>query len=349
MQKTNNSISRIFFSDKFQHIIIWVVSYFLLFSWGLWGGPIVALIIAGMSVIAMIGITIIMTQLLIPKLLILPGRKFFYILFSILIIALLTFVCAIAEEWILLGLDVSLKHEIKLIFPLSKFFVLFTVTFTVCNVSYLSKKMEEDASRREKLQTEKKDLELKVLKTQINSHFLFNALNNIYSMIYFKDQETAVYVLKLSQMMRYIIEDCEADYTAIGKEVEYIDNYIEFQQLRFETAKEDIIFTKEILDFTVKIPPMILQPIVENCFKHCSLDLDKNSYIHMHLKIDKKHLSFSAENTHPLIKSDAKDGSSRIGLMNIQRRLDLIYRDNYILDIQNEMEIFRVNLEINFE
>lgn len=93
---------------------------------------------------------------------------------------------------------------------------------------------------------------------------------------------------------------------------------------------------------------MILQPMVENCFKHCSLDLNENSYIHMCLEADEKHLRFLTENTHPIANSDEKEKSLRIGLMNVRRRMDIIYEDRYTLDIQNNAENFRVELQINF-
>lgn len=343
-----NNITRVLLSNKFRDTIIWTVVFLLLFSWVLWGGVAAALMIAGLSVIVMIGVQFITLRMLIPFFLIRQNKIFLYLISTVLLIILLTVLCVSAEHWILRAFNVPLKGELRLIYPVSKYSGLLILTFTICNISSFSKKMEADAEQQVKLQTEKKMLELKVLKTQINSHFLFNALNNIYSMIYFKDQDTAVHVLKLSQMMRYVIEDCEAELTTIGKEVDYIDNFIEFQQLRFETEK-DIIFTKNISNYTLKIPPMILQPMVENCFKHCSLDLDESSYIHMHLEAGDKQLIFSTENTYSLSNSDVKERSSRIGLANIRRRLELIFKDRYVLDVKNSKDCFRVVLQINFE
>ncbi len=347
MQKNSSNILRVLSFESLRNIVIWVVLFFLLFNGGLWAGVTPALIIAGMSVLVMGAIIFINVKLLIPYLLLYRRRRIIYLLCSVLLITFLTYACVEAELWVFQALKVPLKEDLRLIYPISKFFGLFIVTFTIGNIFFFSKKMEEDAGQQEKLQAEKKILELKMLKTQINSHFLFNALNNIYSMVYFKDPEMAVHVLKLSQMMRYIIEDCESDYTSIEKEVKYIDNYIEFQQLRFETGK-DIMFTKKVSNYTLKIPPMILQPMVENCFKHCSLDLNENSYIHMCLEADEKHLRFLTENTHPIANSDEKEKSLRIGLMNVRRRMDIIYEDRYTLDIQNNAENFRVELQINF-
>lgn len=107
---------------------------------------------------------------------------------------------------------------------------------------FFSRKTTEDAKQKEKLLSEKKMLEVRVLKSQINSHFIFNVPNYIYSVIYFKDEYTSGYVLKLAQMIRYVMGDRETELTPLSKVIEYIENFIEFQKLHFENDK-DIIFT----------------------------------------------------------------------------------------------------------
>lgn len=327
-------------------ILIWGVIFLFLFNWALWGGVAAAFIIASLSVGAMLAITYLTTWLLIPKLLTnKKPSKLFYGVLSVVMIILFTFLCVRAEVWTIQLLKVPMLHELKLVFPVTKYLILFVATFSVCNISYFSKRMAKDVEQQEKLQTEKKNLELRVLKTQINSHFLFNALNNLYSMIYFKDEETAGYLLKLSQMMRYIIEDCEAEFTIIGKEVEYIENFIEFQQLRYESAKE-VRFIKQISDPNIPIAPMIMQPIVENCFKHSSLDMDINGYVHITLQSDKNHLVLTTVNSCSPIKSQTTEKDSQIGLNNVIRRINLIYKNKYTFETQKKENAFVVTLEI---
>lgn len=343
-----NSVLQVVFSKKVRIVLLWSALYLLLFNWGLWGGVKTAFAFSTLAVVAMIGLTLFSLKVLIPELLIKRNKTLLYSIASILLIVALTALCVWLEYHLFVMIGYPFKGELRFIYPITKFFALLIVTFTVCNIFYFSRKMEDDADKQQSLQEEKKDLELKVLKTQINSHFLFNALNNIYSMVYFKDQATAMYVLNLSQMMRYVIEDCEADYTTIDKEVEYVDNYIAFQQLRFETAR-DVRFTKEISDYRLKIPPMVLQPIVENCFKHCPLDLEADSYIHMHLKADEKQLHFSTVNSRSTSKAEPQESRSGIGLTNIRRRLDLLFAEHYSLGIVIAEDSFGVELDINFE
>ncbi|MDR2037396.1 MAG: histidine kinase, partial [Bacteroidales bacterium] len=226
-----------------------------------------------------------MTQIvLIPKLL-MKEKKVIYIILSIMMIIPLAYVCSRLEMYTFKHFNITPKHEYKFVFSGARFFTLFTLTYAISNIIFFSKKTTEDARQKEELLSEKKILEVRVLKSQINSHFIFNALNNIYSMTYFKDEYTSGYVLKLAQMMRYVMEDCETELTPLYKDIEYIENFIDFQKLRFESAK-DITFSYDIGDNKdISIPPMIFQPLVENCFKYTPLEVNKNSLIHISLEV----------------------------------------------------------------
>ena len=197
-----------------------------------------------------------------------------------------------------------------------------------------------------KIMNEKKELEMKILKSQINSHFLHNALNNIYSMIYFGNKDDAAkYVMKLSQMLRYVLDDCEADLVPISGEIRYIENYIEFQKSRFETAKS--VTFNYVQDYTgeVQIPPMIFQPLIENCFKHCPLQND-SSFIHIEIVVSQDQVIYKSENTQPLFKQPS-DRNNNIGIENLKNRLYLNYKDNYSLDIFDKYDIYQTVLIIN--
>ncbi len=166
-------------------------------------------------------------------------------------------------------------------------------------------------------------------------------------MTYFKDEYTSGYVLKLAQMMRYVMEDCETELTPLSKEIEYIENFIDFQKLRFESDK-DIVFTHNIENSSnILVPPMIFQPLVENCFKHTPLEVDKNSYIHIRLEIKDKKICFVSENSQPLIKNKSASKGTEIGIGNVKRRLALYYNDNHTLNITDSTDCFRVELSIN--
>jgi LytS/YehU family sensor histidine kinase len=224
---------------------------------------------------------------------------------------------------------------------------IYILVYAISNIIFFSRKTSEDAKLKELLLSEKKMLEARVLKSQINSHFIFNALNNIYSMTYFKDEYTSGYVLKLAQMMRYVMEDCETELTPLSKDIEYIENFIDFQKLRFENAKDITFVYKNKEDKNISVPPMIFQPLVENCFKHTPLEVDKNSFIHIMLEVKEKQIYFVAENSQPLIKNKSTSNVGGIGIENVKRRLDLYYNDNYTLNITDGVDCFRVELSIN--
>ena len=198
-----------------------------------------------------------------------------------------------------------------------------------------------------KIMNEKKELEMKILKSQINTHFLHNALNNIYSMIYFENKEDAAkYVMKLSQMLRYVLDDCEADQVPISGEIKYIENYIDFQKSRFETDK-DIRFNyiQQTTD-AVHVPPMIFQPLIENCFKYCPLEKEGN-YVRIELETNNYQIRFVCENTQNKIEQSPEKKSTGIGLENLEKRLQIYYKDNYSLSISDKQDVYHTELIIN--
>ena len=220
---------------------------------------------------------------------------------------------------------------------------LFFLTYIFVCVFYAHNRHHE---RMDKMMNEKKELEMKILKSQINSHFLHNALNNIYSMIYFGNKDDAAkYVTKLSQMLRYVLDDCEADHVPISGEIKYIENYIDFQKSRFETDKNVTFSYIQKCIEEVQIPPMIFQPLIENCFKHCPLQND-NSYIHIEIVAEQNQIRYMSENTQPLFKQSPDRISNRIGIENLKNRLYLNYKDNYSLNILDKDDVYRTELTL---
>jgi LytS/YehU family sensor histidine kinase len=221
-------------------------------------------------------------------------------------------------------------------------------TFLFCNIAAFRKKMQEDMVQHEILSAEKKEMEMKTLKSQINTHFLHNALNNIYSMIYFGNREDAAkYVLKLSQMLRYVLDDCEAERIPMAKEVTYIENYIDFQKARFDTSKDIRFNYIQHATGILYTPPMIFQPLIENCFRYCPLE-KADAYVHIELETDSAQIRFACENTK--YKTGIPDRKSNgIGIKNLDKRLRISYGDNYKLNISDNPAIFRVELTINIK
>jgi len=327
-------------------VIVWSVIFLFSFIQPLWGGVGFALSSALLSFVSML-IVYYFTQVVLIPVFLQREKKVRYIVCSIFMVISMVIVCARAELFLFRYFDVKLKHDIEIPFTGIRFFTIFLSTFVVSNIIYFFNKVTEDAKQKEKLLSEKKMLEVRVLKSQINSHFLFNALNNVYSMIYFKDEHSAGYVLKLAQMMRYVMEDCEAELTPLSKELDYIRNYIDFQKMRFESDK-DISFSYKIAgSMDIPVPPMIFQPLVENCFKHTPLDVNEESYIHISMEVKAKQIRFVSENSQPLLRQMPKSSDTGIGIENVKRRLYLYYDDKYKLDTFAGTDYFRVELVIN--
>lgn len=334
-------------SAKLQTILIWSVIYILGFVQNLWISVEWSLKVGTLNFVCMLIVYYTTHNVLIPKLLI-KEKKILYFLFSIALIILFANICARFELFMIKDISIDIDHEYKFVFSVSRFASIFILTYTISSIIFFYRRTTEDARQKEELLSEKKMLEARVLKSQINSHFIFNALNNIYSMTYFKDKYTSGYVLKLAQMMRYVMEDCETELTPLSKDIEYIENFIDFQKLRFESDKDITFVYKNEENKNISVPPMIFQPLVENCFKHTPLEVDENSFIHIILEVKKeKQIYFVAENSQPLIKNKPSLSGGGIGIENVKRRLDLYFEDQYSLNIFDNSGSFKVELYIN--
>ena len=198
-------------------------------------------------------------------------------------------------------------------------------------------------SKIKQIENDQLHLELASLKNQINPHFFFNTLNNLYALSLEKSDNTPSVILKLSEMMRYTIYDCKEPKVSISGEVTYINNYIELQKVRHH-KRGIITFKNEIIDTSIKIAPMLLIVFIENAFKHGFDTFDKNAFINIHLKINGNQLQFKIENNYHKNELDIKHG---IGLENVKRRLSLLYPNAHHLIIVKNNNIFSVQLKLD--
>ncbi len=190
---------------------------------------------------------------------------------------------------------------------------------------------------------EKTKAELEALKSQINPHFLFNSLNNIYSLSRKSSDKTSESILILSDMMRYVLYETRSAYVKLKDEVRFIENFVQLQKLRIG-EKSEIKLEIEINNDELKVAPLIFLTFLENSFKHgVKGDIGK-TFAHFTLKNDKNTLLFNAENN----KGETKDeeGGRGIGLNNVIRRLDILYPNKYKLTINDEGEVFQINLKL---
>nr|WP_321355942.1 histidine kinase [uncultured Draconibacterium sp.] len=198
--------------------------------------------------------------------------------------------------------------------------------------------------RAEELEKEKSQAELKALKSQINPHFLFNSLNSIYSMARKESKEVPEKIVQLSDLMRHIIYESDADFIALEKEVEMLQNYIDMQNLR--SGKSQIVFTIVGEIQGKKIAPLLFLPFVENSFKHGMKGGANDAFVNIKVEVFGKVLNFEVENS----KGQANDPLSAkyhgIGIENVKKRLEMIYPNQHKLTISDNEVRFKVLLQV---
>jgi two-component system, LytTR family, sensor kinase len=202
----------------------------------------------------------------------------------------------------------------------------------------------ESQKLRDELINQQQASELTLMRSQVNPHFLFNTLNNIYSLVYRKSDEAPEALMKLSSIMRYMLYDSASQKVPLEKEIEYLKSFIELQNLRIKYPDfVSVQIEGNIRDMS--IAPMLLISFVENAFKHCSKNHRPGIIIHLSVLNDK--IKFEVINYLKKTHSSNEELSSGINLGTIRRRLELIYPAKHKLLISQEEEIFRINLEIS--
>ncbi len=205
--------------------------------------------------------------------------------------------------------------------------------------------LAQEKQRSEALaKAELKESELKFLKMQINPHFLFNALNNIYALSVTNSDKTQEGISTLSQMLRYVLYDCEQPQIALLKEVEYIEHFIELFKLKSSKAY-NVVFEKEVDDSTYLVAPMLFVPFIENAFKHSGIEKRGDSFVRVELTANGDKVDFLVENSlpdQPLVKDDR----GGIGISNIKKRLLLLYPTTHQLSIEQSTS-FCVHLKLD--
>ncbi|SFE62948.1 sensor histidine kinase [Thermoflexibacter ruber] len=192
-------------------------------------------------------------------------------------------------------------------------------------------------------QREALETELKFLKSQLHPHFLFNTLNNIYSYTYIKDDRAAPMLMKLSEMLRYMLYDSNEATVSLEKEIQFLKNFIDLQKMK-SNKNQAIDFHIQGNTLTFPTAPLLLLPFFENSFKHSDLDINPKGYILTKLEVqDNQQLYFEMGNTKRPYKSNQQE-SSGIGLENVKKRLELLYPNRHELIIEDREDIFKVKL-----
>jgi LytS/YehU family sensor histidine kinase len=218
-------------------------------------------------------------------------------------------------------------------------------TFLMLIISILASTSLTINNHLRQLEKEKLVAQISSLKSQINPHFLFNTLNNIYATAIDTSPRTADMVDKLSEMMRYTMKETHNDFVPLEEEINHLNNFIELQKLRLErTIKFDYTVDGEFSG--LQIAPMLLIPFVENAFKH-GVNSEQNSNIRISIKVNESELHFLVANNKVNIQSGIKENSGGLGIENTKNRLALIYPSRHLLTIKETENDFIVSLHIN--
>ncbi len=220
-------------------------------------------------------------------------------------------------------------------------FIFILNQLVISTVFWAANHLIKNEKEKQVLLQEKFSAETAFLKSQVNPHFLFNTLNNIYSLVYQKSEQALPAILKLSELMRYNMKDSQTDQIELEKEINYIKSYIHLQTLRIKNAEVNLTVSADIN--SIKIAPLLLIPFVENSFKHGVVD-DPEKPFQIQLSTENKLIKFTISN---FIRQGNKDESSGVGLKNVERRLQLIYPGKHRLTITHTNIQYICELEIN--
>ncbi|PRX54891.1 sensor histidine kinase [Flagellimonas meridianipacifica] len=228
----------------------------------------------------------------------------------------------------------------------SKFFFFLIYTTGTGMAAFLLRRniiTKRETDEREKLHRE---IELNYLKEQVNPHFLFNSLNSIYSLSRQESPETPMVVMQLSELMRYQLESAKKDTVLLKEELEFIENYLLLEEKRLSNrCAIEFVIGGDLLDYA--IAPMLLIPFVENAIKHGAQSTNEQSAIDISASMKKNKLQFSVYNSKPRIVSESKRAG--MGLENVERRLNLLYPNSHVLEIQDSEKAYLVNLTITLK
>jgi sensor histidine kinase YesM len=196
----------------------------------------------------------------------------------------------------------------------------------------------------QQLRIEKQAAELNYLKSQTNPHFLFNTLNNIYSLARDKSDLAPESILRLSKILRYMLYETGGAYIAIEQELKIMSDYIALEELRYDESLR-ISFNHDVEDMKQALPPLLLIPLVENAFKHGVSETRNQPFVDIHLSVKQRHLTFIVKNSTDEFPEE-RNVKENIGLSNLRRQLELLYTD-YTLAVRQGQSEFTATLKIN--
>lgn len=292
-------------------------------------------------------------KILIPKYLF-KGKKWLFIYLLVFLLILSLWLISIALSLITLYSSIALPNTI--LPSLEDVIILLTGTYLISllsSVFYFTKESYKSKEEKYNIEKQKNTLELKLkevqlqfLKEQIHPHFIFNMMNNLYALVNEDTGLSREVIVRLSDLLDYMLYKCNTDRVELSNEIEFINNYIELEKIRHDKSfnvKTDFPGNMSV----IKIAPLVLFPFVENAFKH-GLKQKSNDFISIKLKITSAQIQFNIKNKiHDTEPSETGTKNSKgLGLQNVRERLELLYQNKYELEISTDNNIFEAKLNI---
>jgi sensor histidine kinase YesM len=343
MSKLTRIYSRKKWFRVLSHLVYWILAWFflnLLFGYGELMNRL-SIYYSFVILLVTAAVTYWITGYLVPRYL-LKGR---YGLF--LIYLLFTIIVSLDLELITVMLFLVYEKFQVLIYNPRDIYSMLAGTYFIVFLSTGIKLTEYwfiEQQRRQAAMKEKVETELRLLKSQIHPHFLFNTLNNIYALALQKSDQAPDAIIKLSELLDYLLYHGENEQVPLLKEIELINHYMELEKLRYGDRLQ-ALFEKKGDPDNVTIAPVLLLPFVENAFKHGISKSRDKVWLKIHLEISNRSINFHIENSKPGISSNTNIAGG-IGLENLKRRLAILYENRHTLEIFDKEDVYSIKLNL---
>lgn len=262
--------------------------------------------------------------------------------YFILLISLMVFL-VIGRYFVRINFVIGEINQLFYVNTFIQYFFIFGISASYCFFLDYQKQQEiQHKNENERLKSE-----LSFLRSQISPHFMFNLLNSLVSLNRKKSNLVEPVLLKMSDLLRYMLYEKDDKQISLQNEIKYITNYIDLQKIRFGDYV-DIEFETNIAFENKNIEPMLLIPFVENAFKH-GVGMIEQPFIKIILETTSNQLLFKVSNKYNPDTKEVKDGASGIGLNNVKRRLELLYPGQYVLNVLEKNNLYTIDLRLNFK
>lgn len=272
-----------------------------------------------------------------------------YLFYGLICFGMLVLLSKLQLTLVPADVKVILKRNIQYprAFQFARIYLLFMVVLIISTAWKFAVDRFHALQTQNEMARKQLESELQFLKNQINPHFLFNTLNNIYTLAYLKEDNAAPMIMKLSELLRYMLYECRAQWVPLQDEVAFLRNILEMQKLKSEIYEQQTTFEVTGVRSGQQIAPLLLLTFLENSFKHSDLDMNPQGYISVCLQVDDRNrLSFLCVNTkNAAIAAESEPGG--IGLGNVKKRLALTYPGRHTLKVTDNTSTFEIRLTVS--